>query len=97
MRNNRTRKQMGIVRVVRVYVGRSNHAKLDVLDVARRQLDHLGPLGMRAKRGQTNRRYLRKGYLRFEFRTVAMRRRFADRVAEFCDPSVFLEFYKRRF
>ena len=50
MRNNRTRKQMGIVRVVRVYVGRSNHAKLDVLDVARRQLDHLGPLGMRAKR-----------------------------------------------
>ena len=83
-------------RIARISVGKTNHNVCDLLDVARRQADHLGPVGMAAKRGQTNARFLRKGYLAFVFPDIATRSKFVRRVREFCHPAVDIGLYKRR-
>lgn len=66
--------------VVRVHVGPPTRTRLDLLDQARRQADHLGPFGFRAKRGQTNRKYRRKGFLRLKFPTRRLAGAYIDRV-----------------
>lgn len=66
--------------VVRIDVGPATRSRLDLLDQARRQADHLGPYGFRAKRGQTNRRYRRKGCLRLKFPTRRLARAYIARI-----------------
>lgn len=66
--------------VVRIDVGPPTRSRLDLLDQVRRQADHLGPHGFRAKRGQTNRRYRRKGCLRLKFPTSRLARAYISRV-----------------
>jgi hypothetical protein len=72
----------------RVYVKKTNRRPTDQLDVARRQADHLGPVGIAAKKGQTNAVFRKKGYLRFVFPTRAMRERYVTRVEENCDSAI---------
>lgn len=74
--------------VVRVQVGRATRSRLDLLDLARRQVDHLGPFGFRAKRRQTNRRYQRVGYLRMTFPTRKLAEAFTGRLAQLGEPSI---------
>jgi len=83
-------------RIARVSVGKTNRDRCDLVDVARRQVDHLGPLGMAAKRGQTDAAFLEDGFLSFVFPTKALRDAFVDRIAEHCHPAVTVKFFKRR-
>lgn len=85
---------MRMEHVARVYVRKTNHDPCDLLDVARRQVDQLGPAGMRAKAGQTDVRFLQKGYIRLVFPTRAMRRRFADRLREHCHSAAEVRFFR---
>jgi hypothetical protein len=71
-----------------VYVGETNQNKLDLADVARRQLDHLGPAGMKAKRDETNEVFLERGHYHFVLPTRAMREKFIGRVELYCHESV---------
>lgn len=87
---------MAYNRIVHIFVGKTNHDPCDLVDVARWQVDHLGPVGIRAKRDQTNARFLKTGYLRFVFPTRQMRQRFLDRVEEHCHPAVTFRIYRRR-
>ena len=87
---------MPIQRIARIYVRKTNHDPCDLIDVARRQVDHLGRIGIQAKRKQTNSRFLKKGYLRFVFPTRAMRRHFTERIDEHCHPAVQVRFFKRQ-
>ena len=86
---------MPFYRIAKVSVGKTNRNPCDLVDVARRQVDHLGPIGIKAKKGQTDEVFLKRGYLRFVFPTVALRRKFADRVEEHCDSDVIVDFLKR--
>ncbi len=83
-------------RIARVSVGKTNRNPCDLIDVARRQVDHLGPSGICAKRGQTNDVFLEQGYLQFVFRTFAERQKFADRVEENCHEAVQIKFLRKR-
>lgn len=74
--------------VVRIEVGAATRKRLDLLDLARRQADHLGPFGIRAKRWQTNRRYRRLGYLRLAFPTRALARAFGERLDRLGEPKL---------
>ena len=65
---------------VKVTVGQTNSNIFDFLDLARRQLDHLGRDGITAKKRQKNRRYLRKGFLRFPLRTQGQVRKVLKRI-----------------
>ena len=87
---------MAYDRIARVMVGKTNRNPCDLVDVARRQADHLGPVGIAAKRKQTNDAFLRKGHLSFVFPSVAMRQKFVERVGEHCDPAVKVRLFKRR-
>ena len=49
--------------VARVSVGITNLDPVALMDVARRQLDYLGPPGIRAKRDQTDDLYREQGSL----------------------------------
>jgi hypothetical protein len=69
-------------------VGRPTRARLDALDRARRQADHLGPYGVRAKRGETNMRYMRRGCLRLKFPSRGLAKAYIERVAQLDDPHV---------
>ena len=72
--------------VVRVYVRGS--PRIDLIDQARRQSDHLGPYGIIAKRHQTNGRFKRRGYLRFKFPTRRLARAYARRVKRLGEPAI---------
>jgi hypothetical protein len=74
--------------VVRVRVRRTNRGELFVLDNARRQADHFGRDGIRAKRGQTTTRYRRRGYIRMVFPTRALARKYVRRVERLDEPAV---------
>ena len=74
--------------VVRIEVGPATRKRLDLLDLARRQTDHLGPYGFRAKRKQTNRRYRRLGYLRMKFPTCRLARAYTERLARLGEPRI---------
>ena len=87
---------MPFSRIARVIVGKTNRNPCDLIDVARRQVDHLGPIGIRAKRQQTNARFLRQGYLSFSFPTRAMRQNFVDRVEEHCHPAVSVRLLRKK-
>jgi hypothetical protein len=71
--------------VVRIHVVTAMRRQLDLLDLARRQADHLGPLGFRAKKRQTNIRFRRKGFLRFRFPTRRLAQNYVDRVNRLSD------------
>jgi hypothetical protein len=74
--------------VVRVYVHASPLTRIDLLDQARRQSDHLGPWGIVAKRRQTNRRFRRRGYLRLKFPTRRLARAYARRIERIGEPAI---------
>lgn len=74
--------------VVRVEVGAPTRIGLDLLDLARRQADHLGRVGIEAKRRQTNRRYIRKGYLRFRFAKTTQADAFVTRLRRLGEPRI---------
>lgn len=80
--------------VVRVKIGKTNRRQLDLLDGARRRTDYLGKDGMRAKKGQTDRRYRRKGYLRLVFPDRAMARAYMRRVERLGEPAIKLRLMK---
>jgi len=82
-------------RIARVMVGKTNRDPCDLLDVARRQADHLGRIGITAKRGQTDKAFLENGHLSFVFPTKAMRDKFVERVAEHCHPAVIVRLFRR--
>lgn len=73
--------------VVRIYVA-ATRGQLDLVDLARRQADHLGPFGFRAKRRQTNRRFRRKGYLRLKFPTRRLATAYVDRVTRLGESAI---------
>lgn len=81
-------------RSVHVWVRNSNQNVLILLDQARRCLDLLGGIGIRIKRGETNVRYLRRGYLRFVFPTRQMALRYQKLVEDYCASSVLTRRYK---
>lgn len=74
--------------VVRIRVGRATQRRLDLLDLARGQADHLGPFGFRAKKRQTNRRYRRRGYLRLRFPTRRLARAYVERLIRLGEPTI---------
>jgi hypothetical protein len=74
--------------VVRIIVGAATRRRLDLLDLARRQADHLGRPGILAKKRQTNRRYRRKGYLRLRFPSRRLARAYIARVARLDEPVI---------
>ena len=74
--------------VVRIRVGAATRIGLDLLDLARRQTDYLGPPGIRAKKAQTNRRYRRKGYLRLRFPTRQLARAYIRRITRLGEPRI---------
>ena len=80
--------QMTGYSVVYLEVGPPASRRLDLLDLARRQTDHLGPYGILAKRRQTNRRYRRRGYLRMKFPTRRLARAYLRRVRRLEDPRI---------
>jgi hypothetical protein len=74
--------------VVLIEVGAATRKRLELLDQARRQADLLGPLGIRAKRWQTNRRYRRVGHLRLAFPTQALARAYGERLDRLGEPKL---------
>jgi hypothetical protein len=74
--------------LVRVSVGAATRAGLDLLDLARRQCDHLGPYGFRAKGGQTNWSYRRRGYLRMRFPTRRLAKAYIRRLRHLGEPRI---------
>jgi hypothetical protein len=76
-------------------VGRPTTARLDALDRARRQADHLGPYGFRAKRGETNMRYMRRGCLRLKLPSRGLARAFIERVKKLDEPYVRVRLSRR--
>lgn len=74
--------------VVRIYVSKATRRRIDLLDSARRQTDHFGPYGMRAKRRQTNRRFRRRGYLRLKYPTRRLAKAYIRRVARLNEPNI---------
>lgn len=66
--------------IVHVWVGAATRLGLDLLDLARRQCDHLGPYGFLAKKRQTNRAYRRRGYLRMRFPTRRLAKAYVRRL-----------------
>ena len=87
---------MAYDRIDRVMVGRTNRDPCDLVDVARRQADHLGRVGIAAKRGQTDGVFLKRGYLAFTFPSVAMRQKFVEGVEDHCDPAVSVRLFRCR-
>ncbi|HMK90221.1 MAG TPA: hypothetical protein VK446_11390 [Methylocystis sp.] len=81
--------------VVQVWVGRTNRKPLDLLDHARRQVDHLGPRGIKMKLDQTNELYMEQGYIEFPFPSPVMRERYIARLEENCDSAVKYNFFER--
>lgn len=81
--------------VVRIYVA-ATRGQLDLVDLARRQADHLGPFGFRAKRRQTNRRFRRKGYLRLKFPTRGLARAYVARVRRLGEPAIQCRLMRNR-
>lgn len=74
--------------LVRLHVGIPTRRGLDLLDLARRQCDHLGPYGFRAKKGQTNRAYKRRRYLRLRFPTRRLARAYVRRLRTLGEPRI---------
>jgi hypothetical protein len=87
---------MAYNRIIRVYVSEADRNPLMTADGVRRQSDYLGPAGIRAKRGQTNVRFQKTGYLRFVFPSRQMRTRFLDRVRKYCGRGVSYTIHRRR-
>ena len=74
--------------LVCITVGKATRQRMEVLDLARRQANHLGPYGIRAKRGQSNRLYRRRGFLRLHFPTRRMARAYVDRLKRLGEPAL---------
>lgn len=74
--------------LVHVSVGPATPSRLDLLDRARRECDHLGPYGIRAKKRQTNRAYRRRGYLRMRFPNRRLARAYMKRLRRLDDSRV---------
>jgi hypothetical protein len=74
--------------VVRVSVRPSNRGRFFLLDIARRQVDHLGPYGIKAKRGQTDERFRERGYIRLVFPNHTLAKRYVQRVERLGEPAV---------
>jgi hypothetical protein len=73
---------------VKITIGRTNSRVIDLLDLARRQFDHLGRDGIVSKRRQSNRRYRRRGCLRFPLRTRRQARRALSRIRHLGEPAI---------
>ena len=75
-------------RIVYLSVGKTNQNPLDLIDAARRQLDHFGRPGICAKRDQTDEKFAKDGFLRFVFPTKARRKAYLSRIEEHCSPAI---------
>ncbi|UCI05674.1 hypothetical protein [Mesorhizobium sp. B1-1-8] len=75
-------------RGLRLWIGKTNRDHLDLIDLARRQADHLGPAGICAKRNQTNERFLKRGYIRLAPLTRRQRRKLMVRIANLGEPAI---------
>lgn len=73
---------------VHVKVGQTNKDPVPLADTARRQANYLGREGFRAMGGQTDTRFLARGYHRLLFRKRATAKAFQARVDQICDPAV---------
>jgi hypothetical protein len=82
--------------LVRISVGRPTRRRLELLDLARRQADHLGPYGIRAKHGQSNRLYRKRGYLRLQFPTRRLARAYVERLERLREPAIAWRLIRRR-
>ncbi|AMY00656.1 hypothetical protein A4R29_14985 [Mesorhizobium ciceri biovar biserrulae] len=67
---------------------------MDLVDLARRQVDHLGPAGITAKRNQTNERFLKKGFLRLAPLTRTQRRKLMVRISNLGEPAIKVQPFK---
>jgi hypothetical protein len=76
--------------VVRVEIGQTtNRDPIELIDRVRRQADYLGGrVGFRAKRGQTDLLFRKRGYLRLLFPDRGSARRFMRRVDGLSEPAI---------
>jgi hypothetical protein len=72
-----------------------NHSRGDVIGQVRRLADELGRPGIIAKRGQTNARVVRKGYLRTVWTTRRLAKNYQAKVAEFWGHLISTRRFKR--
>ncbi|MGZ8284178.1 MAG: hypothetical protein ACXWUZ_03840 [Allosphingosinicella sp.] len=82
--------------LVRVWIDAATRTGLNLLDQARRQCDHLGPYGIAAKKGQTNRAYRRHGYLRMRFPTRRLARAYVKRLERLGEPQIVWRLMRHR-
>jgi len=75
-------------RGLKISIGPTNRDPLDLIDLARRQFDHLGPDGIKAKTRQSNGRYQKKGRLRFPLRTQSQVRKVEKRIQLLGEPAI---------
>ncbi|MGD9766242.1 MAG: hypothetical protein AB7U62_01240 [Pseudolabrys sp.] len=66
----------------------TNRDQLLLIDMARRQFDHLGRDGILAKRRQTNARFLKKGFLRFRLRSISQVKLVERRIKQLDEPAI---------
>lgn len=78
-------------RGLRIRIAKTNRNRLDLVDLARRQADHLGPAGISAKRNQTNERFLKKGFLRLAPLTCTQRRKVMARISNLGEPAIKMQ------
>ena len=71
--------------------GRMKNPFVVVFDQVRRQFDYLGGIGFRLKRGLTDRKIQKDGYIRVMFPTRALAKKFQRRVERYCDDSLVVE------
>lgn len=81
-------------RGLRIRIAKTNRDRLDLVDLARRQVDHLGPAGITAKRNQTNERFLKKGFLRLAPLTRTQRRKLMVRISNLGEPAIKVRTFK---
>ncbi|MER9190948.1 hypothetical protein [Mesorhizobium australicum] len=78
-------------RGLRIRIAKTNRNRLDLVDLARRQVDHLGPAGISAKRDQTDERFLKKGFLRLAPLTRAQRRKVMARISNLGEQAIKMQ------
>jgi hypothetical protein len=87
---------MNYDRIAHISVGKTNKDPCALMDLVRRQLDYLGPRGIKMKAGQTDDLFRQNGFLKFTFPDAAMRRKFIDRVEANCASEIQIKLLKKR-
>jgi len=75
---------------LKISIDPTNRDRYQLMDLARRQFDHLGPEGMKAKTGQTDRRFKKKHELRFPLRKRSQVRAVEKRIAMLGEPAIHI-------